>query len=334
MDTTEPRAALQDVSLDLNVVNAAAASEPCMKPPLMQRSKSDIASGLSRVALAGTDLGCSYSEEELQAHYERFKSYDLDDSGFVEPENLKAILTALDIAVTDEQVANMIEEVAILSGHENDGKLSFRDYIRCMEYEAHREAHNVSLDAAFERLSEAEVAPAEVTAAEPKLEAEAEAEAARAMVAEPEPEAEQPKPQAEQPEQAEQQQQQRMRRSSFATLDLITRGRITRFEQVIQETVKVNKVDDAAARRQIRFASKLAKFEAPLGANATVAQQESMYKKSVTDKLQAFEAAHRAATTTGGDLRKTWKRVGTCNWQAKKQINGGPPPKRSILDLP
>lgn len=27
----------------------------------------------------------------------------------------------------------MIEEVAILSGHDNDGKLSFRDYIGCLE---------------------------------------------------------------------------------------------------------------------------------------------------------------------------------------------------------
>eukprot|EP00965_Chrysotila_dentata_P168518 5564693-Pleurochrysis_carterae.AAC.2 len=35
------------------------------------------------------------------------------------------------------QVHSMIEEVAVLSGHENDGKLSFRDYMGCIQCVPH-----------------------------------------------------------------------------------------------------------------------------------------------------------------------------------------------------
>jgi len=336
-----PRSVLTDVSLDVNLANAVLDTHS--KPPLLQRSRSDLLSGLSMLSAAS--LNSSFTEAELAAHYERFKAYDLQDQGFISTDNLKAILTALDIPnVTDEQCRNMIEEVAILSGHENDGSLSFRDYIRCMEYEAKREAVNASIDAIVERRRSRADTPAllpakpnaaanEATAAE----ASEPAEPAPALAATPEqgeeaePQAEEAEPQAEADEEAEAEQR-RLRRSSLHVLDMITRGRIARFEQVIMQTEKVNKVSDAAARRQARFAAKLAKFEAPLQAEPAV-QQESLYKKSVKDKLSAFESANRSAASQT-EFRKTWKKVGASNWQQRTQILGDPPPKRSIHDLP
>jgi len=123
-----------------------------------------------------------------------------------------------------------------------------------------------------------------------------------------------------------------MRRSSFATLDMITRTRINRFQQAVDEAAKVNKVSDEAARRQMRFQSKLAKFEAPIG-TPRGNEQETMYKKSVKDKLNAFEVAHSAAVDQVA-FKKTWKKVGAGNWKQKSQVAGAPPPKRNIADLP
>jgi len=313
---TMDRPVLQDLSID---ANAAADAAPALKAPLLQRSRSDVMSGLNAPTYS---LNSSYSEKELQAHYERFKAYDLDESGFISADNLGAILTALEIPHTAEQVVNMIAEVAILSGHDNDGQLSFRDYIRCMEYEAQREAVNESIEAAHEermsaRLSRTEE-PAEVEAVEPAAE-----EAAVEPAAEAEAEAE---------AEASVTEQRRMRRSSFATLDMITRTRINRFQQAVDEAAKVNKVSDEAARRQMRFQSKLAKFEAPIG-TPRGNEQETMYKKSVKDKLNAFEVAHSAAVDQVA-FKKTWKKVGAGNWKQKSQVAGAPPPKRNIADLP
>jgi hypothetical protein len=74
---------------------------------------------------------------------------------------------------------------------------------------------------------------------------------------------------------------------------MVARGRIARFEQVIMEAVKKENVDDKAVRSQAKFHAKLAKFQQPAVSNSTVERTEQLYKKSVKDKLDAFEAANK-----------------------------------------
>jgi len=194
--------------------------------------------------------------------------------------------------------------VAILSNHENDGTLSFRDYIACMEYELHKNAVNAEIDAERERRLSVEDLSLEAAPA----------------TEEPEPEA---------PPQL------RMRGSSFAVLDMVARGRIARFEQVITEAVKKENVDDKAVRSQAKFHAKLAKFQQPAVSNSTVERTEQLYKKSVKDKLDAFEAANKAAASKV-EFKKTWKKVGQGSYKLKNQVTGlgAPPPKKSVTDLP
>ena len=64
-----------------------------------------------------------------------------------------------------------------------------------------------------------------------------------------------------------------------------------------------------------------------------VAKSETLYKKSVKDKMEAFEAANKAATSQV-DFKKTWKKVGAGHWNQKTLIGGAPPPKKSVKDLP
>ena len=55
------------------------------------------------------------TEEELTKHFTTFQSYDLDNSGFISPENLGEIMTALEIPFGAGSLKSMIDEVAILS---------------------------------------------------------------------------------------------------------------------------------------------------------------------------------------------------------------------------
>ena len=112
----------------------------------------------------------------------------------------------------------------------------------------------------------------------------------------------------------------RMRGSSVAALDVEARDLIMRFEHVITETVKKENMDDATVRKQAKFASKLAKFERP-AASSVAASSEAPCKKSVADKLSAFEEANRAARDTVA-FTKTWKKVGAGNYRQTTQIAG------------
>lgn len=241
----------------------------------------------------------TFSEAELQEHFARFKAYDLDDLGFISADNLKSILSVLEVDVTDQQITQMIHEVAVISGHANSGRLSFEDYLRCMEFERAQDA-----------------------AAEPKLEEGGST---------PDPEAEQPAQQEPSvPEKAG-----RARRSSFAALDMVARGRIGNFEKMIQQSSKTQNMADAQVRSQARFAAKLAKFERPAaGMTESAVEQEKLHKQSVKDKLSAFESIN-AAVTPQATHRKTWKKVANANmWVRKTQTAGAPPPKRSVMELP
>ena len=61
---------------------------------------------------------------------------------------------ALDVAVSQEIVTGMITEVSILCGHDDDGKLSFRDYMNCMSYEKIKNEHNKVAEEALEAAEE------------------------------------------------------------------------------------------------------------------------------------------------------------------------------------
>ena len=61
---------------------------------------------------------------------------------------------ALDVAVTQEVVAGMITEVSILCGHDDDSKLSFRDYMNCLKYEKSKDEHNKVAEEALEAAEE------------------------------------------------------------------------------------------------------------------------------------------------------------------------------------
>lgn len=122
----------------------------------MNRTESDAMSGLSLDR--NIPEWSEYTEVELERHFSRFKEYDLDNTGFVTEANLKTILEAMEIPCTDEQVKNMITEAGYLTGHENDGRLSFRDFMKVMDYEAKRAAHNERVDSVSE-LAEAGVEP-------------------------------------------------------------------------------------------------------------------------------------------------------------------------------
>merc|ERR1719277_2978761 len=100
------------------------------EPSRLNRTSSDVQSG--------KDIGCArqnyerfpgFSTEELDKFFEQFAAFDLDDSGFISAENLEEVAKALGCDLTIQQVQQMLEEVAVLSGHDNDGKLSFRDFM-------------------------------------------------------------------------------------------------------------------------------------------------------------------------------------------------------------
>lgn len=52
-----------------------------------------------------TSYAAADSEDELAKHFETFKAYDVEDSGFIDTKNLSQIMAALEIPVTEEQVS-------------------------------------------------------------------------------------------------------------------------------------------------------------------------------------------------------------------------------------
>ena len=73
----------------------------------LQRRISDMQSG---IALVRDDFP-GVAEEELEKSFAAFKQYDIDDSGFITPENLKAIMDVMELGVTMDDISGMIDEV-------------------------------------------------------------------------------------------------------------------------------------------------------------------------------------------------------------------------------
>jgi len=282
------------------------------------RRASDEVSGL---ALKPADFP-DYSNDDLMQHFKTFTAYDLDSSGFISPENLLDVLKALEVkGASIEMVRNIIEEVAILSGHDNDGKLSFRDYMHVIKYDHDAAAHNLALDAQTElNLSVRE-------------EEESMRESGRASVGDISdvidgsqspttpialaPAEEAVEAPAEEPPR-------RMRQSSMAAVAAVAAVRIKAFQQ---------KASEAQSMRD-----KLAAFQMKPADLGPIVNSDKMHKETLRNKVKAFETAARFKGTV--ELKKTWRQVGdTRNYTpAKKLVVGGqpagPPPKKKITDLP
>ena len=57
-----------------------------------------------------------WEPEELEKHFAQFKEFDVDDTGFISPENLKAIMEALEVVV-DMEVPSSRSSPNMRSGH-------------------------------------------------------------------------------------------------------------------------------------------------------------------------------------------------------------------------
>jgi len=274
----------------------------------------------------------SFSDDDVSRNFELFKAYDLDNSGFITPKNMFEVLKALDMDVTMESVNGMIEEVAILTGHDNDGQLSFRDFMN-MAFHDQQAAESLSTTTELQNIAaashEIDVPDSPVGALAPALEpqmpqsepqfmpaselelAPADEQRTNACALLAEPALQTPPPMAK-------------RRSSISVLNALAAGRIKAFQQV---------ATDAAERE------KLNKFKkAPVEMTGPMVNSDNMHLETLKSKLKAFEiAVHHKGKT---EVRKTWKKVGGAgNYQSgNKILLGGQPvgvaPKKKISDLP
>lgn len=261
------------------------------------RTVSDMMSGMS--ITRDHQIYKNFTQDDLEAHFARFKQYDIDDSGFISPTNLHVIFEALDMPeVTLDQCQNMVEEVAILTCHANDGQLSFRDYAHLMHYEEQKKVETEVVEAQEEeRLSmrEEDDAPAPAAAEEPVR-------------------------------------QTRMRGSSFAVLEKLAVSRIKTFEQAVADA-QAKECTGAATLKQRNFASRLEKFKRiesdevpPPNPNS-----EALQKQTLKAKLAAFEAANIKDPVA---FKTSWKNVRQGTWRQKKEIAGGVAPKKTLAELP
>ncbi|XP_068146530.1 calmodulin-beta [Drosophila tropicalis] len=70
-------------------------------------------------------LRATNNEDELR---EAFRIYDRDNNGFIQPGELKYILTALGVKITDDEVEEMIREYDF----DHDGQMNFDDFVGMM----------------------------------------------------------------------------------------------------------------------------------------------------------------------------------------------------------
>lgn len=278
----------------------------------------------------------TFSDDDISRNFELFKAYDLDNSGFITPENMFDVLKALDMEVTMESTNGMIEEVATLTGHDNDGKLSFRDFMNMTFHDqqaaesmsGEREAENTAAAAS----REIDVPDSPVGALTPAFETQTQ-QSETQFTPESEPEVAPASPGGEQrtntcdvvaepalqtpPPLAK-------RRSSMSILNAVAADRIKAFQQVATDAVE---------------REKLHKFKkAPVEMTGPMVNSDNMHLQTLQSKLKAFEiAAHHKGKT---EVRKTWKKVGGAgNYQSgNKILLGGQPvgvaPKKKISDLP
>jgi len=289
-----------------------------------ERRMSDLTSGLD----LKRENFPTISDDDVARNFELFKHYDLDNTGFISPDNMFEVLKALDMDVSMESVHGMIQEVAILTGHDNDGKLSFRDFMN-MQFHDMQAADSPSVE------GESTAAASAPEIEEPESPVGAPANAAQAAPVNEIESTPASEPEAELPSEskakgwaflAESQAPPPMmkRKSSMSALNALAAGRIKAFQQV---------ATDMAERE------KLNKFKkAPVVVTGPMVNSDNMHLETLQSKLKAFEiAAHYQGKI---ELRKTWKKVGAAgNYQSgHKILLGGQPagfaPKKKLTDLP
>ena len=276
------------------------------------RTVSDMMSGLEISRNDSHAVYQDFTQDELESQFARFKQYDLDDTGFITPENLLIILEAIGMeGATLQHCHNMVEEVSILTGHANDGKLSFRDYCAVLAYEKDKAALNTIAEAQEElRLSQAD--PTDEADQVPDLASDGAGDT-RALDAGT-----------------------RRRGSSFAVLDQLAVSRIARFEQTIHDAAVAagRSTPDQIAEmsRQRKFADRLAKFkQVESGTPLARVNEEAMHKQSLKAKLAAFEEAAKKEPLA---FKTSWKNVRQGTWKQKTSIAGGIAPPKKLSDLP
>merc|ERR1719263_942788 len=70
--------------------------------------------------------------------------------------------------ITLASVSGIVEEVAILTGHDNDGKLSFRDFMNALRYDRQASEENLALDAIDALAVERRLSAVDSTGADPR----------------------------------------------------------------------------------------------------------------------------------------------------------------------
>lgn len=281
------------------------------------RTTTDAVSGLQ---LNPADFP-GFSQADLVGHFTTFQQYDLDSTGFISPENLLEVLTVMEVKDASlEMVKNIIEEVAVLVGHDNDGKLSFRDYMHAIKYDKDVAAHNLAVDAQEELTI---VEEEERESMRDSMREESEADDVSDPPAEPTAPTLADRLAALQTEAAEPKPGGRLRTSSMGMVAAVANVRIKAFQQV---------ADEATAR------NKLAAFTAKGIDLGPMVNTDEMLKESLRNKVKAFETAAKFKGKV--ELRKTWKQVG-----GSRSYNPGtricvdnqtakPPPKKKLSDLP
>eukprot|EP00316_Scyphosphaera_apsteinii_P023695 CAMPEP_0119343406 /NCGR_PEP_ID=MMETSP1333-20130426/106430_1 /TAXON_ID=418940 /ORGANISM="Scyphosphaera apsteinii, Strain RCC1455" /LENGTH=332 /DNA_ID=CAMNT_0007355795 /DNA_START=25 /DNA_END=1023 /DNA_ORIENTATION=+ len=322
-------------------------------PPIKARTESDVMSGME--VHRSYERYPHFSTEELDNYFQQFKNFDVDDSGFISPANLSEVLAAMDIAMTVEQTRCMIEEVAVLSGHDNDGKLSFRDYMACIQYDTNAEAHNNKIEADIElRLSLSEdTLPLSIS------DTTADNETATAEESSP---------------------PSRMRRSSFSVMQAIAKSRISSYEQTsalsptsithheiqiqaceakkptdpkdnvpskfISRLDKFKRIEAQACEAKkptdpkdnvpSKFISRLDKFKRieaknAAGGTAPSVNNECLQAAALKTKLLAFEQASKKVDPVL--FKKSWKNVSHGSWALKSKVVGGVAPKKTLAQV-
>lgn len=251
----------------------------------------------------------NFPAEELQKHFQMFKSFDIDDSGFITPENLFDVVQAMGIDLSKEQMISMIQEVAVLSGHENDGKLSFRDFIACIQYEKTVSAHNTEIEAEEElaslRLEEDEDLPASADDSPDSGGGAAKGGACgRTSTAS--------RASATSLTDEELMAKRRMRRSSFSVMNSIAKSRIHTFQQAVEKAV-----DEKDKPLPSKFMNRLEKFKKIEAGEQATLNNERLQTAALTTKLAAFEQASKKDPVT---FKKSWRNVKHGAWQQKTSL--------------
>uniref|UniRef100_A0A7S0E816 EF-hand domain-containing protein n=1 Tax=Phaeocystis antarctica TaxID=33657 RepID=A0A7S0E816_9EUKA len=295
------------------------------------RTNTDAMSGMNLNAAEFSD----YTGQEVEGHFSMFKEFDLDDSGFISPDNLMSIMEALEVAVSQEVVTGMITEVSILCGHDDDGKLSFRDYMSCMSYEKIKNEHNKVAEEALEAAEEC----LERGITDPQVRT-------RTISVEDEggPPAFSAEPEAATAEEEEFAPTERMRGTSFAVMHNVAKSRMQTFQgEASQDEIKKTQT----AQNVVDRIQKFKRFEAAAAPPGQLKlKSENMELATLKNKLAAFEMAKRDADKAGNvaTIKKSWKKVGgqavgggSCH-KSKRSIVGpngevGPPPPKQMADL-